>query len=178
MTDLRIIKTKRNIREAFWELRKENGLEKIKVTRICELALINKTTFYNHYQDIYALSDEIENETILSIMTSFQHMDILYSNPEAFMRGLYATFKSHEDEILTLFSGRMSVLIEKVEKQLTVQYPQLNDTPQKEILLSFLVWGAFHVLGEAKYEENLLLDTLTQVARQIIAAMGTSHLSG
>lgn len=177
-TDLRIIKTKRNIREAFLELRSTGQLEKIKVTRLCELALINKTTFYNHYQDIYALSDEIEDETILSILNSFQHMNALYSNPEAFMRGMYATFKSHEDEILTLFSGRMSVLIEKVEKQLTVQYPRLNDTPQKEILLSFLVWGAFHVLGEAKYEEDILLNTLTQVARQIIAAMGGVHLQG
>jgi len=169
--DLRIVKTKKNIRETFLKLRSENMLEKIKVTKICELALINKTTFYNHYQDIYALSDEIENETIVSIMSSFQHLNDLFSNPDAFMKGLYYAFKSHEEVILTLFSGRMNILVDKVEKQLLIQYPLLGDIPEKEIILSFLLWGASHVLIESKYEESFLLETLTKVAKQIITSI-------
>ena len=116
--DLRIVKTRKNIRDAFLELRSVYMLEKIKVTKLCELALINKTTFYNHYQDIYALSEEIEDETISSIMNNFQHLNGLFSDPDAFMKGLYYAFKSHEKLILTLFSGRMDILINKVEKQL------------------------------------------------------------
>lgn len=169
--DLRIVKTKMNIRGAFLVLRAESPLEKVRVTELCQLALINKTTFYNHYQDIYALSDEIEDETIQSIMNSFQDMEVLFFNPKAFVKGLYYAFMTHEKEILTLFSGRMAILIEKVEKQLTLQYPRLSDSPEKEILLSFLLWGATHVFSEAKYEEGVLLDTLTQVAQQIIASM-------
>ena len=171
MVDLRIVKTKKNIHEAFLELRSENMLEKIKVTKLCELALINKTTFYNHYQDIYALSEEIENETISSIMNNFQHLNDLFSNPDAFMKGLYYAFKSHEKVIVTLFSGRMDILIAKVEKQLLIQYPLLGDIPEKEIILSFLLWGASHVLNESKYEETILLDTLTKVAKQIITSL-------
>lgn len=169
--DLRIVKTRKYIREAFLELRSKNMLEKIKVTELCELALINKTTFYNHYQDIYALSEEIENETILSIMNSFQHLNDLFSNPDRFMKGLYYAFKSHEEEILTLFSGRMDILIDKVEKLLLIQYPLVGDMPEKEILLSFLLWGASHVLSESKYEETILLDTLTKVSTQIITSI-------
>ena len=175
MTDLRIIKTKRNIREAFLVLRSKNMLEKIKVTKLCELALINKTTFYNHYQDIYALSEEIENETILSIMNRFQHLNALFSNPDAFMRGLYYAFKSHEEVILTLFSERMNILIGKVERQLVIQYPSLSDIPERQIIMSFLIWGASHVLIESKYEESVLLDTLTKVAKQIITSFTIQH---
>jgi AcrR family transcriptional regulator len=153
-------------------------LEKIKVTKICELALINKTTFYNHYQDIYALSDEIENETILSIMNSFQHLNDLFSNPDAFMKGLYYAFKSHEEVIVTLFSGRMDILIDKVERQLLIQYPLLGNMPEKEIILSFLLWGASHVLSESKYEEIIMLDTLTKVAKQIIISIDIKNGDG
>jgi AcrR family transcriptional regulator len=166
--DLRIVKTRKNIREAFLELRSKNPLEKLKVKRLCDLALINKSTFYKHYQDLYGLSEEVENETISSIMSSFEHMNSLLTNPEEFMRGLYYAFRAHEELILTLFSGRMNVLIDKVERQLITHYPLLRGMPEKEIMLSFLLWGASHVLMESKYEETIMLDTLTKVAKQTI----------
>jgi AcrR family transcriptional regulator len=166
--DLRIVKTRRNIREAFLELRSKNPLEKLKVKRLCDLALINKSTFYKHYQDLYALSEEVENETISSIMSSFEHMNSLLTNPEEFMKGLYYAFRAHEELILTLFSGRMNVLIDKVEWQLITHYPLLRGMPEKEIMLSFLLWGASHVLMESRYEETIMLDSLTKVAKQTI----------
>jgi AcrR family transcriptional regulator len=175
--DLRIIKTRRNIREAFLELRSKDALEKVKVTKLCELALINKTTFYKHYQDIYALSDEIENETIRSIMNSFEHLNSLFSDPERFMKGLYYAFKSHEELITVLFSGRMHILIDKVEKQLMVHYPWISNIPEKEIVLSFLLRGGSHVLMESRYEETILLDILTRVAKQVITFIDVQNVS-
>jgi len=168
--DLRIIKTKNHIRSAFLELRAENALEKIKVNKLCELALINKTTFYKHYQDIYALSEEIENETISSIMDSFEYMNSLFTDPDSFIKGFYYSFKSHENLVLTLFSGRMNTLIDKVEKQLITHYSALSETPEKEIMLSFLIWGASHVLMESRYKETVLLNTLSQITNKIISS--------
>lgn len=174
--DLRIVKTRKNIREAFLKLRLNNPLEKIKVKEVCELALINKTTFYKHYQDIYALSEEIENETISSIMNSFSQMNSLFSDPAGFIRGLYQAFKSHGELIITLFSGRMNVLIEKVERQLILHYPWLRTMPEKEIMLSFLLWGASHVLMEPKYDETILLETVSQVTKQTIAIIDANSI--
>ena len=175
--DLRVKKTRKNIREAFLELRSQNALEKIKVTRLCELALINKTTFYKHYQDKYALSDEIENETIVSIMDSFEHLNSLFVDPDAFMKGLYYAFKSHDEVIMILFSGRMNALIDKVERKLIVNYPWISDMPEKEIALSFLLWGGSHVLMESRYDEGVLLNTLTEAAKQIISFIDVQDLS-
>ena len=174
--DLRIVKTKKNIREAFLELRSQYPLEKIKVTKLCELALINKTTFYKHYQDIYALSEVIEDETILSIMDSFEHINSLFTDPDGFMRGLYFAFKSHENLVMILFSGRMNVLIDKVERKLKVHYPQISGMPEKEIMLSFLLWGGSHVLMESRFEEAVLLDTLTEAAKQILSFIDVQNL--
>ena len=167
--DLRIIKTKNSIRDAFLKLRSENALEKIKVTRLCELAMINKTTFYKYYQDIYALSEEIENETILSIMDSFDHLDTLFSDPAGFVKGLYYAFTSHEDLILIIFSDRLDVLISKIEKLLIVNYQQLSTMPEQQILLSLLFWGGSHILMESRYQEELMLDTLIKAAVAIIS---------
>lgn len=175
--DLRIVKTRKNIREAFLELRSKNALEKIKVSELCELALINKTTYYKHYQDVFALSEAIENETIVSIMNSFEHMNSLFLDPDGFIKGLYYAFKSHERIIITLFSGRMNVLIDKVEKQLIIHYPSLTGMPEKEIMLSFLLWGASHVLMESKFDETVLLDTVSKVTKQIVTAIDVKNTS-
>ena len=66
--DLRTEKTEKAIRNAFMELRAQKPLEKITVKELCALACINKSTFYAHYSDIYALSETLEQETVLSIV--------------------------------------------------------------------------------------------------------------
>jgi hypothetical protein len=62
----------------------------------------------------------------------------------------------------------MNNLLDKVESQLIAHYPWIRGKPENEIVLSFLIWGAAHVLMESKYEEAVLLDTSTRVARHII----------
>jgi hypothetical protein len=174
--DLRIVKTRRIIREAFLELRSQNALENIKVTKLCELAMINKTTFYKHYQDIYVLSEEVENETILTIMNKFEHMNSLFTDPDGFIKGLYYAFKSNERLIMTLFSGRMNILIDKTEKQLIIHYPLFSDMPKQEIMLSFLLWGASHVLMESRQKETVLLDTVSMITKQMIHIIGVNNI--
>ena len=66
--DLRIKKTEQAVKNAFIELRAKKPLEKITVKELCSLALINKSTFYSHYEDIYALSEAMEQETVASII--------------------------------------------------------------------------------------------------------------
>ena len=62
--DIRIEKTERAIKQAFMELRAEKPLEKIRVKELCDRACINKSTFYAHYQDIYALANAMEDEMV------------------------------------------------------------------------------------------------------------------
>lgn len=59
--DLRIIKTKKALYNAFEELMKSKPFEQIKVSDICNEALINRSTFYDHYADKYDLLEEYIN---------------------------------------------------------------------------------------------------------------------
>lgn len=56
--DVRVIKSKRDLRNALLELLYTTPFDKITVTDICKTAMINKMTFYNHYQDKYSLLDD------------------------------------------------------------------------------------------------------------------------
>ncbi len=58
--DIRIEKQNVRSRMLFLELRSRKPLGKITVKELCSLAAINKSTFYSHYEDIYALSDKME----------------------------------------------------------------------------------------------------------------------
>ena len=59
--DLRVIKTKKILYETLIELMKTRTFEEIKVSDICTKALINRSTFYAHYDDKYELLLEFIN---------------------------------------------------------------------------------------------------------------------
>lgn len=63
-TDARVRYTKDIIQKTFLELLVEKPINKITVKEICELAEINRGTFYKHYQDVYDLMDQLENEAL------------------------------------------------------------------------------------------------------------------
>ncbi|CQR56663.1 TetR/AcrR family transcriptional regulator [Paenibacillus riograndensis] len=62
--DLRVIRTKKLIDEAFLSLVEEKGLEGVNVRSLTSKAGINRGTFYLHYQDIYDLMEKMEDQII------------------------------------------------------------------------------------------------------------------
>ncbi len=57
--DLRIIRTKYNLKESLQKLLQDNKLEEITVLNICDYAMIHRATFYKHYEDKYHLLQDI-----------------------------------------------------------------------------------------------------------------------
>ena len=49
--DLRVKKTKNALRKALSTLLKTKSLDKITIMEICENAMVNRVTFYSHYED-------------------------------------------------------------------------------------------------------------------------------
>ncbi|MGN1123768.1 MAG: TetR/AcrR family transcriptional regulator [Eubacterium sp.] len=60
--DLRIKRTQRAIKEAFFALVEEKGFEHISVKDITDKAMISRNTFYLHYSDKYDLLNKICDE--------------------------------------------------------------------------------------------------------------------
>ena len=57
--DVRITKTKRDLRAGLASLLKKMPLEKITVCNVCEESLINRMTFYKHYMDKHDLLNDL-----------------------------------------------------------------------------------------------------------------------
>lgn len=68
-TDLRVIKTRKNIQQTFISLLQQKSFERITIQNILDGALINRTTFYKHYQDKYDLADSM----IAELLEIFKH---------------------------------------------------------------------------------------------------------
>ena len=70
--DLRIIKTRNAIKDAFFALLNEKTFEKITVADIAEKAVINRGTFYLHYKDKFDLLESLEREVMEQIDSFIQ----------------------------------------------------------------------------------------------------------
>ena len=59
MEDKRITKTKRSLKAAMIEMLSKEDFEHISITELCRKADVSRITFYSHYNDKYALLDDI-----------------------------------------------------------------------------------------------------------------------
>ena len=98
-TDLRVIKTKKAIRQAFSELLCQKTIDEITVSDIASKALINRKTFYAHYAGIFEIISEIEDEIVSNfeeIFSQTKFEDIL-NNPSALFQKLTDIINSDID---------------------------------------------------------------------------------
>lgn len=165
--DLRIVKTKRSIRNAFLNLLNQKPLEQITVTELAQQAEINKGTFYLHYHDIYDLSDQLQTEVLQSILQSLPRADELIRDSGKFTIALFQTFHQHQKEIELLFSGNQSLVLPvRVEKELKgflyQHLPQTREDTKFNIFLSYCVYGSYYA-----YLENHKTFGLEQVVQTI-----------
>ena len=63
-TDARVRYTKMRIREAFLQCLRDKPVNRITVKELCDLAEINRATFYTHYKDPFDLLEQLEEETM------------------------------------------------------------------------------------------------------------------
>lgn len=168
--DLRVRKTKRNIINAFLQLRAKKPLEKISVKELSELAEINKATFYLHYKDIYDLSKSLENELIDNVFSIIEHPHAIITDPKLFTRELADAFTANKAMIDIIFSENRSwIVIERLEVLLKdyifKKYPQLKNTAEANILLTYSIKGGYYAFTEnMDYDIDILLSIIGDMA--------------
>ena len=98
-TDRRVVKTRKAIHHAYVELMSTRGSKNVTVKEIADLADINRKTFYNHYNDISELADEIENDIIAAFDEAMCGIDLreILVDPEEVSRRLFVIGTSLQD---------------------------------------------------------------------------------
>lgn len=100
--DLRILKTRKAIKEAFLTLVQTKGYERITIQDIAEKAMINRNTFYLHYVDKPDLMENLCQESIgkLNVCINLERSDSDEMNRDTFISILSETFKVIEADIV------------------------------------------------------------------------------
>lgn len=103
--DLRVIKTRRSIENAFLRLLKQKKFEQITVQNILDEALVNRKTFYKHYEDKYNLADvmieRVDEQLEQALRKRFESVKEPEDVPNA-LREFYLALFEIREEFLTL----------------------------------------------------------------------------
>lgn len=156
------------------ELRAQKPLEKIKVKELCDLACINKSTFYAHYQDIYALATAIEEELVASVVASLPQLTAsdVSERTEWLTRELFRAFVKNKEAVDIVFSdSRQGLFINRVEQALSkcisASDASFDTDVVRKIVLSFCVQGCYYTFCNycGQMDEKRLVALLASIAR-------------
>lgn len=156
--DLRFIKTERLIEDTYLALkRKSRG--PIKVNTLCEAALINKTTFYAHYETMEALHSHVCIKTVEQLLDRCPNIDDAFLNMNAFVDSLMATVQENETFLDVLFGGDKLRQVNVFESCLLKRYLQEDCSPEMEMQIIFALGGAARLLITNHNEERVEMTT-------------------
>lgn len=150
-TDARVRYTQMRIKDAFLTCLAEKPVNKITVKELCDIAEINRATFYKHYTDPFDLLDKLEEEGLQWLEKTigddtFQQSTLLTlllhasdeSNP-------YAALASANGD--PRFTERVSALFyQKFWPQIAKNLPGRTEDEQRAAYL-FIVGGCSHLLS-------------------------------
>lgn len=141
--DLRIVKTRKAIKEGFLTLVQTKGYERITVQDIADEAMINRNTFYLHYVDKPDLMENLCHESMEKLNVCFnldmKDQDIHAIDKEMFISSLSEMFKAIEANIV-FFRTMLS------------QNGQTNfSTHLKEALKDFILSG----IGDQSHNQKM-----------------------
>ncbi len=170
--DLRMVKTRTQIKNAFLTLCQRLTPDKIKVKDICEVAMINKTTFYNHYADSNQLSEELCENAVNAVMMDFPQRDKLFEDPNSYVLGLIGSLERHSSELRVLFRENEDTLCTRLEENLHRVYDQRIDNFDDGVKLSFAIGGFVRVMKDYIFSNRgSNIQKLTEVASQMLEAI-------
>lgn len=151
-TDARVRYTRMRIKDAFLDCLVEKPVSKITVKEICDMAEINRATFYKHYSDPFDLLEKLEDEALawlekvisedkfqqgvlLTILNNLSNSDNPYS----------ALASTNGDPG---FAGRISALFFKgFQPKIAQGLPRCTEKEQTAVYL-FIVGGCSRLLTE------------------------------
>lgn len=147
--------TKRIMKDAFLELLQEKPLSKINVKELCAKADVNRSTFYDHYENIDYLIREVEEEMADQIG---QSMEVLYTGENYqrdMVRDMFSRITRNPELLIWLVDDRTTGLAR--EKILTYsreicfpEWQRVSGFSEEELdrFLTFIADGAFAFLKQ------------------------------
>lgn len=183
--DLRIRKTKANLYKSLLQVMEEKTFEEIKVTDICNVSMINRSTFYDHFSDKYELLASLLkdlNEELISHLKVEKEVKSLkeyyveiikqivdFQNKNLNIFSAFAVLRKNNNSIA--YDMLKEALQQEVTKKMNETYINKSTVPM-EIISLFYVSAVISVAMEIiqdknKYTEEDLINYLEQLIPEL-----------
>lgn len=184
-TDLRVYKTRSGIKESLIELLEEKPLSEITVTELSSRAVINRKTFYRHYQTINDVVLELEADILEEMLGDIRQNDIGQTDTHTLLRQIGRYIRKNADIIRKityhtpdiLSSGHLKdMLLEAIMLSVTKYTVNTNEKEQKYIA-DFMLAGVTALYIEWYRSGCPDDEEMLSTAERLIASGISSYLS-
>ena len=170
--DLRVIKTKNLLYQTLIELMKDKTFEEIKVSDICSKAMINRSTFYAHYEDKYELLVDFINNLKEELIIELNKNENNLNTREYYIK-LISLFLDHIENKKNIYNSiminnrnsiMMDILLSVVNDDLLkkIKSNDINSKIPSDIIAKFYLGGVMNLGVE------LLRDSTNYTKEEII----------
>ena len=173
--DGRVRYTKMRIRSAFYELLQKTEYEKITVTSICDLAEINRATFYKHYLDVPDLVDKLQDDAVNELGSRLSQakgdsLECSIAEALKYIRGNITESSPIKELIFprsTGFISKISGLVYELFSDFMLPHEKEMTGITKDILFSYISAGSAGIIeywcrsGYKESEEDIARSIIT-----------------
>ena len=158
--DLRILKTKACLYRGLMNLMKTKPFEDIKISEICKESLINRSTFYDHFNDKYELIESLMNDMRKELIEKLDK-SIKTNNIKEYYIELMKILLDHIKSNIDIYSSAIKinsnsiardmmteVIITSATKEIDERYENKSDIPTKTIVL-YYASGIINIIIES-----------------------------
>lgn len=166
--DARLRYTRMVIKNSFVELLKKKTINKITVKEICEMAEINRATFYKHYLDVYDLLEKIEQEFLTELQGNVQQS--IERNFKDTFTLILVSIKADSELYITLFSQNGDPLFPSRIFSLCYEHTKMeNDKRFQKLSPSELTWLYYFIAQGCsgiltQWIKNGMIEPINEVA--------------
>lgn len=151
----RVMLTKRLVSEALLTMLKSRSINKISIRELCQIAGINRTTFYNHYGSQYDVLNEIAAAYLQN--TSFTVINDLAAgkNIGECLTGILQYVKDNIEFIKLVIDlenydliSHIRISLPQFDHMVIKHLPEDLDLEEKQAIASYVQYGTVRLLKE------------------------------
>lgn len=167
--DLRIVKTRVNIKNTFIELLSEKEFNEITIQNILDKALINRSTFYKHYSDKYELAEQLVDE-VLKNATLFINERFNDKKENDLFSTIYKAY-------FHLYDQRKTVLaLWKIKTNTIHLYDDIEDVLKKNFMQYLILHNNFEDCSLLDYYSTLYSSLVLTTLKWILTSGNKSDI--
>ena len=161
--DLRYLKTEKILKDSYYTIKKKRA--PINLAMLCKEAMINKSTFYKHYETLETFEHTIRKEYIKEILYQSDYIDCAFDNTRMYYTWIVNAIDAHWDEIEILFSDDYSKVTDIIEEVVLDRYSKRGISEEQKLIIKFITGGSTRTMLYSNKKEAI--DVISQIMEKI-----------